>query len=66
MHEIPVKCEVESLKNKLKTAEDVNIVMKNNYEEAIDDCESCYKRIKDLDIKIDRLNILLKFSRKTS
>ena len=37
----------------LKTSEDANLNLKKNYEEAVDDCEQCYKQIKDLETKIE-------------
>ena len=45
--------EIVKLKMMLKTSEDANLILKKNYEEAVDDCEQCYKQIKDLETKIE-------------
>ena len=47
--------EVETLKIKLKAAEDSNMNLKKDYEEAVNDCEQCYDKINKLESKVEDL-----------
>ena len=47
--------EIETLKMKLKTAEEANLMLTKNYEEAVNDCEVSYAKIKDLENTLDEL-----------
>ena len=47
--------EIETLKMKLKTAEEANLMLSKNYEEAVHNCEVCNAKIKDLETTVDEL-----------
>ena len=47
--------EVEALTIKLKAAEESNMILKNDYEVAVNDCERCYKRISELESRVEDL-----------
>ena len=47
--------ELEDLITKLKSEEKINLALKNNYEEAIEDSAKCYQRIQDLENQVERL-----------
>ena len=47
--------EVETLTNKLKAAQESNMILQNSYEEAVNDSEKCYERINELESKVEGL-----------
>ena len=47
--------QVETLKMRLKTVEEDNMSLKNDYEDAVDDCEQCHARIKELETIVNNL-----------
>ena len=60
MSETPVNCDVKQLKKKLKVLEENNEILRNNYEEAINDSEFSFKNGKDLESKVETLEDTLK------
>ena len=49
VHEVKIKTEEENLEKKVKQLEKINLTLQNDFEDAISDCESAYKRISDLE-----------------
>ena len=47
--------DLESLQSRLKLVENANLSLKENYEEAVNECEACHKQIKDLESKVKDL-----------
>ena len=58
--------ELEDLITKLKSEEKINLALKNNYEEAIEDSAKCYQRIQDLENQVERLRDSLDKARVTA
>ena len=58
--------ELEDLITKLKSEEKINLALKNNYEEAIEDSAKCYQRIEDLETQVERLRDSLDKARVTA
>ena len=49
-----LKKEIENLKIRLKASEDSNLILKQNYEDTLSDCEESYKKIKRLEDKAEQ------------
>ena len=47
--------EVETLKKKLKAAQESNEVLANDLKEAVEECEQCYVEIKELKVAVTNL-----------
>ena len=60
MPETQVNCDMEQLKKKLKVLEDKNNMLRNDYEEEINNSEVSHKSVKDLERKVEMLEENLK------
>ena len=47
--------EIKKLKKKLKASEGSNQILQKNYEEALDDCETCHEQIRNLQNSLERI-----------